>query len=212
MGDNGNIHGNAGLPDTAAERRPCVIDCKCRVRIGGYPKVCHTCPHNVFFHPSKYQSKNRSSKQQKQYDDSYGKDRGNHQQLARRLPRLCHLFTANILTCNDCTAGSKGRKQENEYRIKGIDKGYSGHGSFTHKADHKSIRQSNEDRKELFQKQRYDQIFQVFIAEQLITPSKSVRRMPLFQRERNRHVPAAKGIQKLLPRHTLNLPDSRKIP
>jgi len=77
---------------------------------------------------------------------------------------------SNVLTCNDRAARGKRRKQENEYRVKGIDKGHAGYGSFTDKADHKSIRQSHKDCKELFQKQRNNQIFQIFIAEQFPFP------------------------------------------
>ena len=167
IGYDRNIHRSAGLPDAAVKRRPCVIDRQRRIGIRGYPKVCPACLHNVLFHPSEYQPKNQPSKQQKQKDDTRRKNRGDHQQLARRLPRFRRLSAPDILAYNDRAAGSKGREQENEDRIERIDKGHTGYGGFPHKADHKSVRQSHKDREKLLQKQRQDQIFQIFVTEHL---------------------------------------------
>ena len=71
-----------------------------------------------------------------------------------------HLFivTADILADNDRTARRKSRKQENHHRVKGRHQRYARNIRFAGKADHKSVRDSHEHQKKLFNEQWKDQI------------------------------------------------------
>lgn len=165
VGDDGNVHGHVGFPDTAAQCRPRIVDGQERQGQRGDPEIGLTRRHHVRFDAAEQQPQKLSAEHQYQRRHHHGDDRRDHQQLSRRTGRRLVIFAADVLADDDCAAGGQRREQEDQHGVEGRDQRHAGHVRLAGKADHERVGDAHEHQQKLLDKQRNDQIPQVFVGE-----------------------------------------------